>query len=79
LRNLASGTTAKTDGEWCRRGKMANQLDKWRVLRVLCERRRRSPACVLGVNKEGSKQVEDILREPVELIDQDLDAVVGGR
>ena len=30
------------------------------------------------VNRKGANKVEDILREPVELIDQDLDAVVGG-
>jgi hypothetical protein len=30
------------------------------------------------VNRKGANKVEDILYEPVELIDQDLDAVVGG-
>jgi len=30
------------------------------------------------VTQEGSTTVEDILREPVELIDQDLDEVAGG-
>jgi hypothetical protein len=36
-----------------------------------------SPAAVLVI-QEGSDQVEDILRGPVELIDEDLDVVAGG-
>ena len=49
------------------------------MLESLCERPRRQE--VTGESARGiarEQTVEDILREPVELIDQDLDEVAGG-
>jgi hypothetical protein len=49
------------------------------MLELLCERPRRQEVagkCARHLARE--QKVEDILREPTELIDQDLDEVAGG-